>query len=145
MHFQLANLHCFFLLFALFCTRQVLLNTVYLHLSAIYLDCLFNFTFFTSVCFRSEGFLSRFPPTCLSRFWWGICLSRYLCCALVLICIPSQYEYSKVRAMCGRGIVNTHPVWLWIPSSTPVWLKCIHKHMHYMFLSALHVSFLNSV
>lgn len=52
---------------ALFCTRQLLLNTVYLHLSAISLDCFFNF-YFTSVCFRSEGFLSRFPPTCLSGF-----------------------------------------------------------------------------
>lgn len=34
-------------LFTLFCTRQLLLNSVYLHLSAIYLDCLFNFTFFS--------------------------------------------------------------------------------------------------
>lgn len=49
-------------LFTLFCTRQLLLNNVYLHLSAIYLDCWFNFTFCTSVCFLSERFLSRFLP-----------------------------------------------------------------------------------
>lgn len=81
------------------------IDTVYLHLSAIYLDYLFNLNLFTFVFFTmwlSEGFLSRFPlPPCLSGLRRGHCLSCYLCCALVLNCIPSQYKYSKVRAMCG--------------------------------------------
>lgn len=45
--------------FTLSCTRQLLLNTVYLHLSAIYLDCSFNLTFWflssPPVCVDSEG------------------------------------------------------------------------------------------
>lgn len=86
----------------LFCTRQLLLNTVYLHLSAISLDCFFDFYFLHECLFP----ISRVSVKVSSHlsvwiFDGGICLSRYLCRVLVLICIPSQYEYSKVGAMCG--------------------------------------------
>lgn len=64
--------------------RQLLLNSVYWHLSAIYLEFVFKFTFYTSVCFLSEWFLSRFPEASPSRLRREICLSRYQCCALVL-------------------------------------------------------------
>lgn len=96
-------------LLALFHTRHLLLNTVYLQFVCLFL--FFSFFHFWTVCLispPSTGCLfpigrvgvffvfsvkvfSPYPPprVCLDCNG-GICLSRYLCCALVLICIPSR-------------------------------------------------------
>lgn len=80
------------LLLTLSCSRQLLLNAVYLHLSAISLDCFFDFIYFCLFPIKrvSVKVFSPLPCFCLD-FRLGNCLSHYLCCALVLICIPSQY------------------------------------------------------
>lgn len=113
---------------ALFCTRHLLLNTVYsqfvcLSLSFFYsffsfLDCLFNFASFHRLfvsyregflffgffwfCFFCQGFLPLPAPTCLSRLRRGnLFISLSMLCARPYLHSLSVVKYSKVRAMCG--------------------------------------------
>lgn len=85
---------------------------------SFFLDCLFYFLF---PPWWSGGVLSRFSPrVCVD--WWGGggCLSRYLCCALVLYLHSlSVYIFKSKSYVWCRRMANTHPVWLWIPSSAP--------------------------